>query len=83
MEKRRLEKRKNCDSSSQCSKKQKLSTSTESLAASNELSAECKFLQMIVYAKFRENKTLAKWQNHCLLLSDIGKSNPSHEFLTS
>ena len=33
-------------------------------------------------AKFCENKTLMKWQNHSVL-SDVGKSCSSHEFLTS
>ena len=32
-------------------------------------------------ARFRENKTLAEWRNQ--LLTDIGKSYPSCEFLTS
>ena len=40
-EKRRQDKRKHCDTSEHCSKRQKMSTSTESLNSNDELSAEC------------------------------------------
>lgn len=42
-EKRRLEKRKHCDSASKCSKRQRLCASAESLATDNDLSPKCKF----------------------------------------
>ena len=34
------------------------------------------------YAKFRDNKILAKWRNHSVF-TDIGKSCHSHDFFTS
>ena len=41
------------------------------------------FSRNFAYAKFGENKTLAKWQNHCMSFTEIGKSCISREFFTS
>ena len=57
---------------------------SESLAAALKYCTFGKFRENKTLAKnarFRENKTLAKWRNQ--LFTDIGKSYPSCEFLTS
>ena len=33
----------------------------------SEIFARTLFSRNFAYAKFRENKTLAKWQNHCFV----------------
>ena len=46
---------------------------------SSEIFARVLFSRNFAYAKFRENKILAKWQNHSVI-TDIGKSCPSRDF---
>ena len=66
-EKRRQDKRKNCDNSEHCSKRQKLSTSTESLNTGDELSAECKLFAFLSFKQWkkvsRQDIKVTNWQN--------------------
>ena len=58
-------------------------TLSASDAVNSENFARTLFSRNFAYAKFRENKTLAKWQNHFFVLIDIGKSCLNREFFTS
>ena len=56
----------------------------EAKTLNSEIFVRILFAQNFAYAKFRENKTLAIWQNHCrLLIYSVGKPCLSCKFFTS
>ena len=53
------------------------------LTVNSEIFARVIFSRNFAYAKFRENIIVAKWRNHSMSFTDIGKSCLSRELLTS
>ena len=49
----------------------------------SKIFARVLFSRNFAYAKFCENKILAKWRNHSLSFTDLSKSCPSRESLSS